>query len=84
MTGFDLWALPLAGDGKPVPVANREFDELGGQLSRDMRWVAYESNETDDSRSSCSSFQTRPESGKFILEAGCCRDGGRTGKNSSM
>ena len=46
MTGFDLWALPLVGDGKPVPVANREFDELGGQLSRDMRWVAYESNET--------------------------------------
>jgi Tol biopolymer transport system component len=46
-TGYDQWALPLVGDQKPIQIANREFDELGGQLSQDRRWVAYESNETD-------------------------------------
>jgi Tol biopolymer transport system component len=45
-TGFDLWALPLSGDRKPLPVASRNFDELGGAFSRDMQWIAYESNES--------------------------------------
>ena len=45
-TGFDLYALPLFGDGKPLPVANRGFDEMGGDFSHDMRWIAYESNES--------------------------------------
>ena len=44
-SGYDLWALPMFGDRKPIPVANREFDELSGRISRDLRWVAYESNE---------------------------------------
>jgi Tol biopolymer transport system component len=44
-SGYDLWALPMFGDRKPIPVANREFDEVSGRLSRDLRWVAYESNE---------------------------------------
>jgi Tol biopolymer transport system component len=45
-TGFDLLALPLFGDRKPLPLANRGFDELAGDLSKDMRWIAYESNES--------------------------------------
>jgi eukaryotic-like serine/threonine-protein kinase len=45
-TGFDLWVLPLTGDRKPYAIANREFDELGGQFSHDGRWVAYETNES--------------------------------------
>jgi eukaryotic-like serine/threonine-protein kinase len=45
-TGFDIWALPLSGDRKAFPVANRNFDELGGQFSKDMRWIAYQSNES--------------------------------------
>jgi Tol biopolymer transport system component len=44
-SGYDLWALPMFGDRKPIPVANREFDELSGRMSRDLRWLAYESNE---------------------------------------
>jgi Tol biopolymer transport system component len=44
-SGYDLWALPMFGDQKPIPVANREFDEVSGRISRDLRWVAYESNE---------------------------------------
>jgi serine/threonine protein kinase/Tol biopolymer transport system component len=45
-TGFDLYVLPLVGDRKPVVFANRPYDEENGQFSKDMRWIAYESNES--------------------------------------
>ena len=45
-TGWDVWVLPLAGDRKPVPVANTNFDEREGQFSPDVRWIAYQSNES--------------------------------------
>ena len=45
-SGFDLYVLPLVGDRKPVVVANRTYDEENGQFSKDMRWIAYESNES--------------------------------------
>jgi eukaryotic-like serine/threonine-protein kinase len=45
-TGLDLWAAPMAGDGKPVPVIDAPFDETAGQFSPDGRWVAYQSNES--------------------------------------
>jgi Tol biopolymer transport system component len=45
-TGLDLWAAPMAGGGKPVPVTDARFDETAGQFSPDGRWVAYQSNES--------------------------------------
>jgi serine/threonine protein kinase len=45
-TGFDLWVLPLEGDRKPVLLLGTEFDERSGSFSPDMRWIAYESNES--------------------------------------
>ena len=45
-TGFDLWALPMDGTGKPFPVAQTDFDERDGQFSPDGKWVAYQSNES--------------------------------------
>ena len=45
-TGLDLWAAPMAGDRKPVPVIRTPFDETAGQFSPDGRWVAYQSNES--------------------------------------
>jgi Tol biopolymer transport system component len=44
-TRFDLWALPLDGDRKPVPVLQSPFDEFRGQFSPDGKWIAYDSNE---------------------------------------
>jgi Tol biopolymer transport system component len=44
-TDADLWALPLAGDRKPIAVAETPFDEVDGRFSPDGRWVAYVSNE---------------------------------------
>jgi Tol biopolymer transport system component len=45
-TGWDLWALPLTGDGKPIPISNTLFEERSGRFSPDGGWVAYQSNET--------------------------------------
>jgi Tol biopolymer transport system component len=42
----DLWALPLTGDRKPVPILRAPFQESHAQVSPDAKWVAYESNET--------------------------------------
>jgi Tol biopolymer transport system component len=42
----DLWVLPLDGDRKPFPVAQERFDERDGQFSPDVKWIAYESDES--------------------------------------
>jgi serine/threonine protein kinase len=44
--GSDLWALPMDGSGKPIPVAQTTFDERGGHFFPDGQWVAFESNES--------------------------------------
>jgi Tol biopolymer transport system component len=43
-TGWDIWGLPLGGDGKPAPVIQTDADERSARLSPDGRWVAYVSN----------------------------------------
>jgi Tol biopolymer transport system component len=45
-TRWDLWALPMAGEKKPFPVAKTRFGELFGSFSPDGRYVAYFSNES--------------------------------------
>ncbi|MGH9257652.1 MAG: protein kinase domain-containing protein [Vicinamibacterales bacterium] len=45
-TGWDLTALPMMGDRKPILVVSTPFEERGGQFSPDGRWVAYQSNES--------------------------------------
>ena len=45
-TNFDIWTLPLFGDRKPLPYLQTEFDEFGGRLSPDGKWVLYESDDS--------------------------------------
>lgn len=45
-TGADVWALPLAGDRKPVALLQTPFIEQHPQTSPDGKWLAYTSNET--------------------------------------
>ena len=45
-TGWDVWALPVDGDRQPVPLVRTQFNEGGGWISRDGRWLAYYSDET--------------------------------------
>jgi serine/threonine protein kinase len=45
-TGWDLWALPMSGDQKPIAIARGPFDERDGQFSPDGHWVAFQSDES--------------------------------------
>jgi Tol biopolymer transport system component len=45
-TDWDLWALPLEGDRKPVALVQTVFRDDTGQFSPDGKWIAYNSNET--------------------------------------
>ena len=45
-TGFDIWALPTAGDKKPFPIVKTKFNELFATFSPDGKYVAYSSNES--------------------------------------
>ena len=44
-TSWDVMALPLDGDRKPVAVARTKFGEMFGTFSPDGKYVAYSSNE---------------------------------------
>jgi Tol biopolymer transport system component len=37
---IDLWALPLFGDRKPIPIAQSAFDKGGAAISPDGKWLA--------------------------------------------
>jgi Tol biopolymer transport system component len=45
-TGFDLWVLPLVGDGKPFPIVQTSFDDELGNVSPNGKWMAYQNNES--------------------------------------
>ena len=41
-----VWALPLVGDRRPIPVVENEFFNYAARLSPDGRWISYSSLET--------------------------------------
>ena len=45
-TRWDLWLLPLEGDHTPRRYLNTPFNDQGGQISKDRRWMAYTSDES--------------------------------------
>src|SRR5262249_34798698 len=45
-TNVDLFALPVSGDKKPIPLLHSEFNEIEGTVSPDGRWLAYASDES--------------------------------------
>ncbi|MFI5165498.1 MAG: protein kinase [Thermoanaerobaculales bacterium] len=45
-TGADLWILPMFGDRKPYAFLATQFDEGNGVFSPDVRWLAYQSDES--------------------------------------
>jgi Tol biopolymer transport system component len=45
-TKQDIWLLPMAGERKPIPFLQTEFNELNPTFSSDSRWIAYQSDET--------------------------------------
>jgi Tol biopolymer transport system component len=72
----DLWVLPLEGDRKPIPFVRTDFNESGGRFSPDMRWVAYESDESGTTEiyvqafSQASTGASSAASGKWLVSRG--------------
>ncbi len=46
---YDLWLLPMEGKREPRAILNREFNEIDGRFSPNMRWIAYVSDESGNS-----------------------------------
>jgi Tol biopolymer transport system component len=44
-TGYDVWALPLEGEWKPVLLLGESYNEWAAQFSPDTKWIAYASME---------------------------------------
>lgn len=63
-THWDLWLLPLEGRREPVPILRTEFDEEYGRFSPDGRWIAYQSNESQQHEVYVRAFdRNRPAAG---------------------
>ncbi|MBI3005489.1 MAG: protein kinase [Ignavibacteriales bacterium] len=45
-TKTDIWVLPMSGEKKPTPFLQTEHSELNGRFAPDMRWIAYQSDES--------------------------------------
>jgi serine/threonine protein kinase/Tol biopolymer transport system component len=45
-TKTDIWVLPTSGDRKPTPFLQTEYSESDARFSRDMKWIAYQSDES--------------------------------------
>ena len=45
-TRRDIWVLPMSGNREPFPFVRTPFNETGGKISPDGKWIAYESNES--------------------------------------
>lgn len=45
-TTFDLWVLPMEGDYKPWSWLNTSAEERNATFSPDVKWIAYQSNES--------------------------------------
>jgi serine/threonine protein kinase/Tol biopolymer transport system component len=45
-TGDDIWALPLEGERKPIPLLKTSSNERQAQFSPDSKWIVYASNES--------------------------------------
>ena len=56
----DLWILPLANDAKPIRLLHESFNLCDAQFSRDMRWIAYVSDETGRSEIYVREFVQKP------------------------
>jgi serine/threonine protein kinase len=55
-TGWDVLALPLFGDRKPIDVARTRYADLDGRFSPNGKWVAYASVESGRSEVYVQSF----------------------------
>ena len=68
----DIWIAPVDGKSPPRPYLETEFNEAAGRLSPDERWMAYQSNVSDQTHIYVSPFPNARE-GRWPVSG---RDGG--------
>jgi Tol biopolymer transport system component len=76
-TNVDLFALPVSGDKKPIPLLHSEFNEIEGTVSPDGRWLAYASDESGSYEVYVQPFGptlSKPSTGKWQISIGGGRD----------
>ena len=76
----DIWALPLEGDQKPVPMLRTRFEERDAQFSPDGYWIAYHSDESGQHEVYVQPFQGKGERVRISTAGGVqarWRDDGR-------
>jgi Tol biopolymer transport system component len=66
----DLWAVPVAGDRKPIALAVAEFNEDYPSISPDGKWMAYTSNETGRAQVYIKSFPEGPGKWQVSTDGG--------------
>jgi Tol biopolymer transport system component len=76
----DVWAVPLAGEKKPIPLVQSESVEQYPQVSPDGRWLAYQSNETGRNEIYIKPFPEGPGKWQVSTEGGNFPRWGRGGK----
>jgi dipeptidyl aminopeptidase/acylaminoacyl peptidase len=79
-TAGDVWAVPLAGEKKPIPVVQTAADERNPQVSPDGKWVAYSSNETGRSEIYIKAFPEGPAKIQVSVNGGVFPRWRRDGK----
>jgi len=57
-TGWDVWMVSVEGDHKPVPLMRSRFNEIYGDISPDMHWMSYISDESGRPELYVQSFPT--------------------------
>ena len=77
---FDVWALPTAGDRKPIPLANTKFFEGSAVFSPDGRWIAYVSDEAGSPEVYIQPFQRPGERRRISIGGGVEPQWRRDGK----
>jgi Tol biopolymer transport system component len=62
-TGWDVWRVDAEGDRPPTPVVQSRFNEFGGVVSPDGKWILYYSDESGRGEAYVQSF---PEGGRKV------------------
>jgi Tol biopolymer transport system component len=76
-TAFDLIAIPMDGEKKPIPLLQTKSNEIEGVVSSDGRWLAYASDESGHFEVYVQPFlpgNSKASGGKWQISLGGGRD----------
>jgi len=76
-TAYDLLAIPMDGEKKPIPLLQTKSNEIEGVVSKDGRWLAYASDESGHFEVYVQPFSpgnSKASGGKWQISLGGGRD----------